>query len=204
MPLADGSLGRALELLDGSLSRWRAAVLTGLEKLTPATGLQFGLSLWALAEAEGPRLFAEEKGTERQETPRAAEGGEELEPAESEIKSEAGWKRHVFRGLLEMCELCFRDGLICAACGTGAAPEARGGGGGGGGAWSCCSPASSDWLRRWRASSASRAANGFWPRCGRLCAPLVCTSAATWWPVLWLVSWWKRALPAPKIVEGLE
>jgi len=122
-PLADGSLGRALELLDGSLSHWRAAVLAGLGRLTPLSALQFGLSLWALAEAEGQRLFAAEKKAGRVEVKQAADGSEEAEAAEGATKTEVGWRRYVFRRLLEVCEVCFRDGLVCAACGTGALPE---------------------------------------------------------------------------------
>jgi len=123
-PLADGSLGRALELLDGSLSPWRAAVLAGLGKLTPGAALQFGLSLWALAELEGQRLFAAEKEAGREVARQAAEGDEEVETSESAAKTETGWRRYVFRRLLEVCEVCFRDGLVCAACGTVALPEA--------------------------------------------------------------------------------
>ena len=122
-PLADGSLGRALELLDGNLGPWRAAVLAGLGRLTPLSALQFGLSLWALAEAEGQRLFAGEKEAGRAVATQAAEGDEQPENSESAAKTEAGWRRYVFRRLLEVCEVCFRDGLVCAACAAAALPE---------------------------------------------------------------------------------
>lgn len=122
-PLADGSLGRALELLEGNLRSWRAAVLSGLEKLTPVTTLQFGLGLWVLAEAEGQRLARGDGGAAGQAGAggAGAEGGGEETGGASEgaAKTEAGWKRYVFRRLLEVCEICFRDGLVCAAAGTG-------------------------------------------------------------------------------------
>lgn len=117
--LADGSLGRALELLEGDLKNWRNAVLSGLEKFNPKAGPQLGLMLWALADAEGKRLFEAEKKSARAEAQEGAEDGAEEEAAETEgeVKTEAGWKRYVFRRLLEVCEICFRDGLVCAAGG---------------------------------------------------------------------------------------
>jgi len=39
------------------------------------------------------------------------------------VKSEAGWKRHVFTRLLALCEVCFRDAMVAAAtkdCASGA------------------------------------------------------------------------------------
>jgi hypothetical protein len=119
VPLADGSLGRALELLDGDLRTWRAAVVSGLGKLTPRTALQFGLGLWTLASEEGTRLFASEKGTDAPVTEDDAEGEESGKAAEGAAKTEAGWRRYVFRRLLEVCEVCFRDGMIHAASGNG-------------------------------------------------------------------------------------
>ncbi|MGD0094695.1 MAG: DNA polymerase III subunit, partial [Planctomycetota bacterium] len=124
VPLADGSLGRALELLEGDLSPWRAAVLNGLGKLAPAGALQFGLALWALAQAEGLRLAAAEKEAGAAAPAQAAESGEEVEAPEGAAKTELGWRRYVFRRLLEVCEVCFRDSLVCAACGTVPLPEA--------------------------------------------------------------------------------
>ncbi|MCY3020493.1 MAG: hypothetical protein NTW87_15845 [Planctomycetota bacterium] len=115
--LADGSLGQALELLTGDLRNWRAMVLSGLEKLDPREGLQFGLMLWTLADAEGKRLFQAKKESG------ASAADEELSPddesgaGEGAAKTEAGWKRYVLQRLLEVCELCFRDGLVCAAVG---------------------------------------------------------------------------------------
>jgi len=118
VPLADGSLGRALELLDGDLSRWRGAVLAGLQKLTPQTSLQFGLGLWVLAEAEGVRLWAAEKSGGKETAEVEAPEEEADKTSDAAAKTEAGWKRYVFRRLLEVCEVCFRDGLVCAAAGV--------------------------------------------------------------------------------------
>ena len=113
--LADGSLGRALELLEGDLKSWRGAVLSGLERMGPHAAPQFGLALWTLADAEGKRLFEEEKAAGKADN--KEEEDEELDQAEAEgqAKTAAGWKRYVFRRLLEVCEICFRDGLMCAA-----------------------------------------------------------------------------------------
>jgi len=119
--LADGSLGRAKELLEGDLGRWREAVMQGLAKTGPQACPGFGLMLWALAESEGARLFEAEEG---KGDLAKAEDDEELATGEAEdeaaAKTEAGWKRFVFRRLLELCEVAFRDALVTAA---GAGPE---------------------------------------------------------------------------------
>jgi len=56
--LADGSIGRAVELVEGDMKNWRAAVLAALEKFSARTFLAFGAGLWVLSDAEGKRLFA--------------------------------------------------------------------------------------------------------------------------------------------------
>jgi DNA polymerase III delta' subunit len=114
--LADGSLGRALELLDGDLRQWRAQIAAGLERLSAQTALQFGVSLWTLADAEGQRLFAAAKAAGR-ETVEDESDDEDDAPSEGQVKSAAGWKRYVFRRELEVCEVCFRDALVCASAG---------------------------------------------------------------------------------------
>lgn len=117
--LADGSLGRAKELLEGDLGRWRTAVMRALEKTGPQACPGVGLALWALADAEGKRLFetAEEKDAEP-----VADENEDGAEAEEEAaaKTESGWKRFVFRRLLDLCEVAFRDALVTAA---GAGPD---------------------------------------------------------------------------------
>src|SRR5262249_34231403 len=46
--LCDGSLGRAKELLQGDLKKWRHAVLTLLQSFNARSCPQFGILLWAL------------------------------------------------------------------------------------------------------------------------------------------------------------
>jgi DNA polymerase III subunit delta' len=119
--LADGSLGRAIELLQGDLKKWRHAVLTALERFNPKAGPQIGLQLWALADSEGKRLFEAEKAAQKaqaQEEDEEPDDDDDGDANETEVKTESGWKRYVFRRLLEICEICFRDALICAAGGT--------------------------------------------------------------------------------------
>jgi DNA polymerase III delta' subunit len=114
--LADGSLGRALELLQGDLGNWRKLVLYGLQNFGPLSAPQFGITLWNTAEAEGVRLFAANKEASREARQEAAENDDPSAAASDEAdKSEAGWKRYVLRRLLEIVEVCFRDALICAA-----------------------------------------------------------------------------------------
>jgi DNA polymerase III delta' subunit len=113
--LADGSLGRALELLNGDLRAWRASVVAGLGKLTAQTALQFGLGLWMLAEQEGERLASSEKDSAKAAADDEADGEDDGKAVEGAAKTESGWKRYVYRRLLEVCEVCFRDGLVCAA-----------------------------------------------------------------------------------------
>ncbi|MCW8132119.1 MAG: AAA family ATPase [Planctomycetota bacterium] len=118
--LADGSLGRAKELLEGDLGRWRTAVMKALERAGPQACPGVGLALWALADAEGKRLF--EEAEQKDDEPAA--DGEDEEGAEAEeeaaAKTESGWKRFVFRRLLDLCEVAFRDALVTAA---GAGPD---------------------------------------------------------------------------------
>ena len=113
--LADGSLGRALELLHGDLKTWRSAVLKALERFDARSCPEFGLQLWSLAEVEGKRLFSVEQAEGNTLGDEADEPGQAGEENEGEAKTETGWKRYVFRRLLELCEVCFRDGLLCAA-----------------------------------------------------------------------------------------
>ena len=115
--VADGSLGHALELLEGDLMAWRDAVVKTLEVWGPASCPQFGLALSALAEVEGKRLFQAEKESEKAGGDQEVETTDALngEGNETEIKTEAGWRRYVFKRLLELCEICFRDGLVWAA-----------------------------------------------------------------------------------------
>ena len=117
--LADGSLGRALELLHGDLKNWRQAVLKELSRLGYKACPSFGLALWLLAETEGARLFTAEKDAAQALTETEDEPAEEND--EAVARTEAGWKRFVFRRLLELCEISFRDALVCAASGE---PEA--------------------------------------------------------------------------------
>jgi len=113
--LSDGSLGRAKELLDGDLGRWRSAVMKLLADFGPRGCPAFGLALWAVADSEGQRLFeVYEKGAEPapQEEDEDAAGVEQDEAA---AKTVSGWKRFVMRRLFELCEVAFRDGLVTAA-----------------------------------------------------------------------------------------
>ena len=111
--LSDGSLGRAKELLDGDLGRWRASVMTMLTEFGPRSCPAFGLSLWSLADSEGQRLLeVHEQGAETPPQEGEAEGEEE---DEATTKTGSGWKRFVMRQLLELCEVAFRDGLVTAA-----------------------------------------------------------------------------------------
>jgi DNA polymerase-3 subunit delta' len=118
--LADGSLGQALELLHGDLKNWRAALLKELGRFGPRSAPGFGVALWQLADAEGKRLFAEEKQAGKAQADEAAEDEPQEEESEAAAKTEAGWKRYVFRRLLELCEVAFRDALVCASAGAGA------------------------------------------------------------------------------------
>jgi DNA polymerase III delta prime subunit len=118
--LSDGSLGRAIELLEGDLKTWRALVIKELQQFSARSCPQFGLALWAAADSEGSRLFEAEEAAARQ-SKEAVE--EQAAPAdddseEAETKTETGWKRYVLRRMLELCEVCFRDGLISAAAGS--------------------------------------------------------------------------------------
>ncbi len=118
--LADGSIGRALELVGGDLKTWRAAVIAGLENFNARTFLLFGAGLWKLAESEGTRLFEQDKETQDEEDDSAPREDEDAggQADEGAAKTVAGWKRHVFTRLLALCEVCFRDGLVCAASGA--------------------------------------------------------------------------------------
>jgi hypothetical protein len=113
--MADGSLGRALELLDGDLKAWRANVIAGLEKFTAATFLLFGSGLWAIADSEGQRLYELEKNADDADESEDDDSAAPNPNADAEAKTAAGWKRHVFIRLLSLCEICFRDGLVSAA-----------------------------------------------------------------------------------------
>jgi len=114
--LSDGSLGRAIELLEGDLKTWRQAVVNALDKFNPKTGPQFGLMLWALAEAEGKRLFEAEKLSQKAAQNDEVEEDEETQAeTEGAAKTEKGWQRYVFRRLLEVLEVCFRDAAVCAS-----------------------------------------------------------------------------------------
>ena len=113
--LCDGSLGRALELLQGDLKGWRSAVIKELQGFSARSCPQFGLALWAAADAEGARLFAAEEAAAKEEKDieESAAPGDEAD--EADTKTETGWKRYVFRRMLEICEVCFRDGMIRAS-----------------------------------------------------------------------------------------
>ena len=113
--MADGSLGRALELLEGDLKTWRQAVLAGLERFSSAVlpRLRPG-PLWSIAEVEGERLFKAEKEAEKDAEVDDTEN-EDGEGSEAEQKTESGWKRFVFRRMLELNEICFRDALVASA-----------------------------------------------------------------------------------------
>lgn len=115
--LADGSLGRAKELLEGDLGKWRGAIMGALAKTSGSqTCPGFGLALWKLAEEEGERLFeaAENKSDDAEDDASSDEAQEEAED-EAAAKTASGWKRFVFRRLLELCEVAFRDALVMAA-----------------------------------------------------------------------------------------
>ena len=116
--LADGSLGRALDLVGGDLKIWRAAVIAGLERFNARTFLLFGASLWKLAESEGARLFEADKEAQAEEDGDSDETEASAETDEGAAKTVAGWKRHVFSRMLGLCEVCFRDGLVSAASGA--------------------------------------------------------------------------------------
>lgn len=124
--MADGSLGRAMDLLEGDLRKWRAAVVAGLERFSPASSPAFGLALWAIAEAEGVRLFDAEKeaGKNAENDETGSEDGDDG-ASEAEQKTEAGWKRFVFRRLLELLEVCFRDALVTASSAAGEIPPGQ-------------------------------------------------------------------------------
>lgn len=113
--MADGSLGRAKEMLEGDLGKWRAALLKELAGVDRSSCPRFGLALWALAEGEGERLFEASRsgGTGQETTPDADDA--EVEESEETRKTAAGWKRYVFLRLLELCEAAFHDGLLAAA-----------------------------------------------------------------------------------------
>ena len=113
--LADGSIGRALELVGGDLKLWRAAVIAGLEQFSARQFLYFGAGLWKLAESEGTRLFEADKEAESEESADESSDEVDAEAEEAAAKTEVGWRRHVFARLLTLCEVCFRDGLVCAA-----------------------------------------------------------------------------------------
>jgi hypothetical protein len=112
--MADGSLGRAKEMLEGDLGKWRGALLKELARINRLSCPRFGLALWALAEGEGERLFEQSKSGAEEDTDAAEEAGETPTDEESR-KTAAGWRRYVFLRLLELCEAAFRDGLLAAA-----------------------------------------------------------------------------------------
>jgi DNA polymerase-3 subunit delta' len=123
--LADGSLGHALELLQGDLKTWRNGVVRSLAEMNPRNVIALGVGLWTVADAEGKRLFEAEKAAEKDRDGEAEEeiDSEEGEVKEEQVKTEAGWKRYVFRRLLELCEVAFRDAMVVAACkGSGEEP----------------------------------------------------------------------------------
>jgi hypothetical protein len=106
-------------LLEGDLNAWRKKLAKYLLAFKPSDGPAFGLVLWKMAEEEGARYFEREKSEGRAAT--AGEDDEEGAAGEAAAKSEAGWRRHVFTRLLDLCEVAFRDGLVRAAGG----PEAE-------------------------------------------------------------------------------
>jgi DNA polymerase III delta prime subunit len=110
--LSDGSLGRALELIEGDLKKWRESVWKELSGFGPQSSPRFGLSLWKIAEDEGQRLF---EGSEDAEEEAAEEEEEENEESEATRKTAAGWKRYVFQRELELCEAAFRDALLSSS-----------------------------------------------------------------------------------------
>ena len=120
--MADGSIGRAFELLDGDVKTWRARVARGLENFSAAAFLSLGTGIWLFAEQEGERLFEAEKQKAKPDDAAAGDSddADELQApddkkADEEKKTSAGWKRHVFLRLLTLCEIAFRDGLVVAA-----------------------------------------------------------------------------------------
>ena len=110
--LSDGSLGRALELIEGDLKKWRESLWKELGLFNAQASPRFGLSLWKIAEEEGQRLF---EGSEEAEEEAAEQDEEESEESEATRKTAAGWKRYVFQRQLELCEAAFRDGLLSAS-----------------------------------------------------------------------------------------
>jgi hypothetical protein len=115
--MSDGSLGRARELLDGDLGRWRTAVLKGLRGFDRRSCPAAGLALWELAREEGTRLYQAAQSGGAAEAAAETEAEEEPEGAAGEDarKTEAVWQRYVFQRLLQLCEAAFRDGLLAAA-----------------------------------------------------------------------------------------
>jgi hypothetical protein len=124
--LADGSLGRGLELLGGDLKTWRSGVVRALSEMQPRNALAFGVGLWAVADAEGKRLFAQKESAEKAEAEEEesddAQAGDGAN--EEQVKTEAGWKRYVFRRLLELVEVAFRDALVVASSADAAQAQA--------------------------------------------------------------------------------
>ncbi|HYF51298.1 MAG TPA: DNA polymerase III subunit [Planctomycetota bacterium] len=117
--LADGSLGRGLELLGGDLKTWRSGVVRTLSEIQPRNALAFGIGLWTVADMEGKRLFAQKEAagkTEADEEESDDSGGDDG-ASDEQVKTEAGWKRYVFRRLLELVEVSFRDALVVASSG---------------------------------------------------------------------------------------
>jgi DNA polymerase-3 subunit delta' len=108
--LADGSLGRALELCGGDLGDWRQQINQALSRFDAQASPGFGLGLWELAEAEGKRLY--EAGQEAAAEKDEDEEEEGTEESEAEQKTAAGWNRFVFQRLLELLEVTFRDALV--------------------------------------------------------------------------------------------
>ena len=118
--LCDGSLGRALELLDGDLKVWRTLVIKELQTFNAKSCPKFGLALWSNADAEGQRLFAQEEAAakelkEVEDGGAAADDDSDGGDVAGAPRTDSGWKRYVFRRMLEICEICFRDGLIRAS-----------------------------------------------------------------------------------------
>jgi DNA polymerase-3 subunit delta' len=123
--MADGSVGRALALLDDDLAAQRRAVFDLLreaaESSPEALSPRFGAKLWALAEAEGTRLFeAQEDGADgkapvEMETDESSDESAQIAESEAKAKTQAGWKRHVFGRFLEICATAFRDALVVGA-----------------------------------------------------------------------------------------
>src|SRR6185295_17418235 len=87
--LADGSIGRALEMVGGDLKLWRAAVIAGLEQFSARNFLGFGAGLWKLAETEGTRLFEADKEAEPEDD--ESDDDADNSAKEEAVKTEAGW-----------------------------------------------------------------------------------------------------------------